>query len=1245
VCSRGWTTRGVRIGAFSALTLAVLVSAVFYYRAAREQARTSGYRELAAVSRLKAGQIEQWRSERLSDAVVAAGSPFLARSVQAWLESPANHPGLQADLKAWLTIYMIVDPYAEALLLDGQGHVLLSARASPESVGEETLKALTRAASNRQAVLSDLYQDAAGNFLCDALAPIIGTGNGAPKAFIDLRIDAGKNLFPLVQSWPTPSRSAETLLIRRDGENVLFLSGLRHGNHAAMSLLLPISLADAPAVQAVNGKRGMFEGQDYRGVKVIADLRPVKASPWFLVSKVDAAEVYREANYRTFLTFLVAVLLVLLAGAGTSLSLRQRQAKLYRDLLEAERKERETEREYRTALYSIGDAVIGTDTKGAVWHMNPEAERLTGWKESEARGETLETVFRIVNEGTHERVECPVDRALREGTVVGLANHTLLINRDGTERPIADSGSPIRGDDGELRGVILVFRDQTEERAAQSRLEASEERYRSLVENIEVGIAVSDPGEVFTFANLAAERIFSVARGSLPGRSLREFLTDSEYARVRDQTARRAKGERSTYDLTITRPDGKERHLQVTGIPQVGPRGEFDGTFGTMQDVTEKDVAEADLARERGLMQTLMDSIPEFIYFKDLRGRFILVNKAHAEHLGARNPSEAAGKTDFDFYSARHAEAAFEDEQEVISTGQPILDIEERETWPDRPDSWVSTTKMPLRNEKGETIGTFGISRDITGRRKMEASLRESEEHYRNTFMNAPFGIFHSTADGKLVSANSAHARMLGYESPEEMIEAVNRKSIADVLYADPKRRAEVVGELLARGGWQAFPNTYRTKDGKIIDAILTMRLYSRSGASQVELEGFVEDVTERARAEEERKKLQEQLLQAQKMEAVGRLAGGIAHDFNNILTAIYGYCGLGLEHSMRGDQRLRSFFLQIQESASRAANLTSQLLAFSRRRIFQLRTVNLGDLASGMIDMLRRLLGEDIDVHAHRGQDLWNVQADPSQIEQVIMNLAVNSRDAMPGGGVLTIETANVSLDESYALQHTEIKAGQYVVLAVSDTGHGMDAATLDRIYEPFFTTKEPGKGTGLGLATVYGIVRQSGGNIYCYSEPGKGTTFKIYLPRWEGEQESVACPASRAVTTMLTEATILFVDDDEAVRTIAVTILRSAGYTVTAARNGKEALAALASLSSPLDMLVTDVVMPGMNGMEVASHVRQRFASVRVLYVSGYTEDAVVHHGILEEGVQLLQKPFTATDLLQRVRNLLDPRPPGGA
>lgn len=1236
--SGGRKARRLWIGAFSALALAVIVGTAFYHRREHEQARANAYREIASISRLKAEQISRWRTERLSDVQVAADSPFVQNVVQAWMGGSAPQTDLKADLEVWLALKMGDDLYVEALLLDPKGRVLLSTRRTPDKTVAQTLKAVGQAISTGRELLSDIYQGPDGGIYLDALAPLAAR-SGRVIALVDLRIDARSYLFRLVQSWPTQSPSAETLLVSREGDNVLFLTQPRHRSGAALSFLLPLSRSETPAVQAVLGRQGMFEGKDYQGMEVLADIRPVPESPWFIVSKIDASEVYTEARYRALISFLIAMLLIFLVGAGTAFGLRHRQVQLSMSLLTAERKEKELQEEFRTTLYSIGDAVIGTDTDGVLWHMNPEAERLTGWKETEARGRKLEEVFRIISEDTRQAVECPVQRVLREGGVVGLANHTLLVARDGKELPIADSGAPISDGDGSPKGVVLVFRDQSEERAARKALEASEERYRSLVENMEVGIASADPLETFTFANSAAERVFGVPRGTLAGRSLGEFLSDAEFARVQKETARRASGERSTYQITIRRADGQQRQVMLTGIPQLDAEGKFAGTFGTLQDITDKCRAEEELARERALLQTLMDNGPDHIYFKDRRGRFILANRALARVLGASGPSELIGKTDFDFFSPEHAESAFEDEQRVMKSGQPVIDIEERETWPDRPDTWVSTTKMPLANEKGEIVGTFGVSRDITERRKMEESLRESEEHYRNTFMNAPFGVFHSTTDGRIISANEAFARMMGYETPEELIETVNRRGVAEVLYEHPERRPALVGELLRTGGWQRFSNTYRRKDGKIVSAILTMRPYARQEGSATELEGFVEDVTER-------EKLQEQLLQAQKMEAVGRLAGGIAHDFNNILTVIYGYCDLGLDGTSQREP-FRGFFQQIRESASRASNLTSQLLSFSRRRILQPRTIDLGDLVAGLMDMLRRVLGEDIDVHDHRQAGLWNVRADPGQIEQVIMNLAVNSRDAMPRGGVLTIETANVRLDEGYVLRHAEVKAGEYVVLAVSDTGHGMDAATLDRIYEPFFTTKEVGKGTGLGLATVYGIVKQSGGNIYCYSEVGRGTTFKIYLPHAEGGPEKAASADVAPVAKRVGEATILFVDDDEAVRTIAVSILMSAGYTVISARNGSEALAALPLMSSTPDLMITDIVMPDLNGIELARRVVEAFAAIRVLYISGYTEDAIVHHGILQEGVELLQKPFTATDLLQKVSGMLEapPEPASGA
>jgi nitrogen-specific signal transduction histidine kinase/ActR/RegA family two-component response regulator len=386
-----------------------------------------------------------------------------------------------------------------------------------------------------------------------------------------------------------------------------------------------------------------------------------------------------------------------------------------------------------------------------------------------------------------------------------------------------------------------------------------------------------------------------------------------------------------------------------------------------------------------------------------------------------------------------------------------------------------------------------------------------------------------------------------------------------------------------------------------------------------------------------ETRKLERQLQQSQKLEAVGQLAGGVAHDFNNMLTIILGYSDLLLD-SLNERDPLRESVLAIDEAATRAARLTRQLLAFSRRQVLQFEVLDINAVVAGIREMAQRLIGEDITLTVSLQPDLRRVRADSAQLEQVIMNLAVNARDAMPRGGSLTIETRNVGLDADYAAQYnSEVRPGEYVLLAVSDTGHGMDKATLAHIFEPFFTTKEPGKGTGLGLAMAFGIVRQSGGHIAAYSEPGLGATFKIYLPI-VAEDSHVPSPTTNKRTVTAGTETILLVEDEDAVRNLARLILTRQGYTVLEARNGGEALLLWERHGEEVDLLVTDVVMPHMSGRQVADRLRALRPSIRVLFLSGYTDDAVIRHGVIDAGVPFLQKPFKADSLAQKVREALD-------
>jgi PAS domain S-box-containing protein len=387
-----------------------------------------------------------------------------------------------------------------------------------------------------------------------------------------------------------------------------------------------------------------------------------------------------------------------------------------------------------------------------------------------------------------------------------------------------------------------------------------------------------------------------------------------------------------------------------------------------------------------------------------------------------------------------------------------------------------------------------------------------------------------------------------------------------------------------------------------------------------------------------EKKRLEEQLRQAQKMEAVGRLAGGIAHDFNNILTAVIGYNSLLLGRLGEADPARREV-AEVEKAAQRAASLTRQLLAFSRQQVLEPKVVNINRLVAEVDQMLRRLIGEDIDLATVLDAHLGNTKVDSGQLEQVVLNLALNARDAMPHGGKITIETANVDLDENYARQHVTARPGSYVMLAVSDTGCGMDAETQSRVFEPFFTTKEMGKGTGLGLSTVYGIVKQSGGYVWVYSELGRGTTFKIYLPRVEGDIEQLK-PAVLETEIAGGAETILVVEDDEGIRNLICEILEMNGYTVLKASDGNEALALAARSERPIHLTITDVVMPGVDGRELAKRLAIVRPDLKVLFMSGYASDAVLHNGIVEEGTPFLQKPFTPAALARKVRRVLDSR-----
>jgi two-component system cell cycle sensor histidine kinase/response regulator CckA len=510
-------------------------------------------------------------------------------------------------------------------------------------------------------------------------------------------------------------------------------------------------------------------------------------------------------------------------------------------------------------------------------------------------------------------------------------------------------------------------------------------------------------------------------------------------------------------------------------------------------------------------------------------------------------------------------------------------------------------------------------------RRLAERALGESEQRYRRIIETTNEGLWLVDTASRVTFANARFAAMLGYETGEMtgrlVIDFVHDESRAVFSRNLEHRQPGVAGQVEVR---------LRRKDGADLWGLLdSAPILDSSGGYEGAL-GMVMDVTLR-------KRLEEQLRHAQKMEAVGSLAGGVAHDFNNLLSVILSYTDVVLDALKLGDP-IRAELEEVRRAGLRAGELTRQLLAFSRQQVLQPRVLDLNQIVTGMEKMLRRILGEDIALSLLTSQSLGKVHADPGQVEQIIMNLIVNARDAMSeGGGNVTIETADAELDAAYASAHHDVNPGPYVMVAVTDTGLGMDVATQARIFEPFFTTKERGKGTGLGLSMVFGIVKQSGGHIWVYSEPGKGTTFKIYLPRTDAAAEphysSIPAP-----TTLRGTETILLVEDEEQVRVMMRSILRRLGYNVLEAQNGGEGFLICEKYSAKIHLLLTDVVMPRMSGRELAERLAPMRPEMKVLYVSGYTENAVVHHGVLDSGVAFLQKPITPDALARKVREVLD-------
>ena len=774
-----------------------------------------------------------------------------------------------------------------------------------------------------------------------------------------------------------------------------------------------------------------------------------------------------------------------------------------------------------------------------------------------------------------------------------------------------------------LGGIAIQHgRAQEALRRSAEHLTDSEERFRQIAENIREVFWITDPAKQrMIYISPAYEAIWGRTCASLyeSPMSFVEAIHPEDRERVLARMSSQASGE---YDevYRILRPDGSLRWIHDRGFPVPGPRGVVERIVGSARDITDLKQVEQALRETEGRYRSLFESAPDGILVADSKGTYVDANPSALAMLGYSRDELIGMKSEEILVPREHARVD-------LALTEINRGVEHRHEWQFRRKngSEFHADVMASVMADGRILA---LVRDVTERKLALEELRESERRFRDMLANLHLASLMLDREGRITHCNDFLLRLTGWTADEvlgrswfELFVPPGQNDVKEVLsslLADRPEAWHHENEILTRSGARRLIRWNNSV------------LRSRTGEA-IGMASIGEDITEH-------KRLEEQLRQSQKMEAVGRLAGGVAHDFNNILGVITGYADL-LRRKTPESHPDRRRIDEIVRAAKRAAGLTRQLLAFSRKQVLEPKVLEPSIVVADMRGMLERLIGEDVEFALKAGAK-GRAKVDPGQLEQVLMNLVVNARDAMPmGGGSLTIETADVDLDEEYVQRReVAVQPGRYVMIAVADTGAGMDEATQARVFEPFFTTKVEGKGTGLGLATVYGIVKQSGGYIWMQSEVGKGTVFRVYLPRVE---EAVAKELDRpAAPRRSATETVLVVEDEPAARELVGEVLRAEGYRVLLAANGQEAVEMAARASGPIHLLLTDVVLPKLSGRAAAQQICAVHRGAKVIYMSGYTDDQISPHGVLEPGIILLQKPFSPEDLTRRVGEILDER-----
>jgi PAS domain S-box-containing protein len=882
--------------------------------------------------------------------------------------------------------------------------------------------------------------------------------------------------------------------------------------------------------------------------------------------------------------------------------------------LALEEVQRQSEEQYRQLLEILPHMVWMTRPDGSACFLNQRgashlglpAEATFGWG-----------WLGLVHPEDKERTRLTWEKAVQAGEPYRYEYR--MRQADGAYRWHLAQGVPLRRPDGMVEKWVGTLTDIDDWRHAEEELRL----FRTLIDHTTDAIEVIDPA---TGKFLDVNEKACLAHGYTREEYLALSVEDVDPLVAAETWAKAAAAHKETgSQLSETLHRCKDGTTFPVEVNLNFVHLDRDYLVAVVRDLTERKRAEQELREREALLRTIITHIPCAVFWKDRNSVYLGCNEQLAHNHGFAGPEEVVGKTDYDL-GVTPAEAEFYRacDRQVMETGRPLLNIEETQTRADGTLCILLTSRVPLRDPSGAVVGILGVYLDITERKKALEDLRLRDRAIQAVTQGILITDPHQS-DNPIIYASPGFTRLTGYD----VAEVLGRNCrFLQGHGTDPGTIARISEALHTEVPCTVEMLNYR-KDGTPFWNELSISPVHDEQGRLTHFVGVQADVTQR-------RKLEEQYRHAQKMEAIGQLAGGIAHDFNNLLTVINGYCDLLLEELPVADP-CRNLVQEIRKAGERSAALTSQLLVFSRKQVTAPQVFDLNEVVRNAEKLLRRLIGEDVQMKIDLQPALGYVVADPGQWEQVLLNLAVNARDAMPEGGTLTISTTVVQLDEAYARHHPQMKPGCYVQLTVADTGCGMPPEVLARIFEPYFTTKGPGKGTGLGLAVVHGIVQQSQGHLEACSAPGQGTCFKIFLPRLESLPLQARPLSGRRLALPHGTETILLAEDEDGVRDLARRVLVGCGYQVLAARNGEEALRLATTHAGAVHLLVTDVVMPGMGGRKLAEQFLQHYPTAKVLYMSGYADDAMIRHGVQYERVQFLQKPFTPISLARKAHEVL--------